>query len=101
MSSIFPKLAYGSTVAVCGLAGGINFDTTVFPFILRAIHVVGIDSVRCPIGKRMRAWNEIAKLLSASAIQKISREIGLDEVLATAPKLLKGEMQGRCVVKLW
>lgn len=101
LSSIFPKLAYGSAVAVCGLAGGVDFDTTVFPFILRAIHVVGIDSVRAPVDKRTRAWSEISTLLSAAEIQKISREIGLNDVLATAPKLLKGDMQGRCVVRLW
>jgi acrylyl-CoA reductase (NADPH) len=101
LSSIFPKLTYGASVAVCGLAAGIDFETTVFPFILRAIHVIGIDSVRCPTDRRYRAWSEISKLLTSREIQKISMEIGLDDVLKTAPSLLKGQIQGRCVVKLW
>lgn len=100
LSALLPQLAYGSTVAVCGLAGGTDLDTTVFPFILRAIRVIGIDSVRAPADKRQQAWDAISALITSEDLQKISMEIALEEVLEHCPKLLAGQMQGRCVVRL-
>lgn len=101
LSSILPQLAYGGVVAVCGLTGGIELDTTVFPFILRAIRIVGIDSVRAPVAAREQAWQALAGLLTAEDLDKIRTEISLDQVLETAPRLLAGQIRGRCVVNLW
>lgn len=101
LSAILPRLAYGSTVAVCGLAGGTDLDTTVFPFILRAIRMIGIDSVRAPAARRLEAWNALATLIGSDELKKISTEISLDQVFETCPKLLAGRIRGRCVVRLW
>jgi acrylyl-CoA reductase (NADPH) len=101
LSAILPRLSYGATVAVCGLAGGTDLDTTVFPFILRAIRMSGIDSVRCPVPRRAQAWKAISELLTSAEIQRMSTEITLDQVFDTCPRLLAGEVRGRCVVRLW
>jgi acrylyl-CoA reductase (NADPH) len=101
LSSILPQMAYGGSVAVCGLAGGVDLDTTVFPFILRAIRMIGIDSVRAPAARRAVAWQAIAGLLGTSDLNKISTEIELDQVPATSQRLLAGQIRGRCVVRLW
>lgn len=101
LSSILPQMAYGGSVAVCGLAGGVDLDTTVFPFILRAIRMIGIDSVRAPAARRAVAWQAIAGLLDTSDLNKISTEIDLDQVPATSQRLLAGQIRGRCVVRLW
>lgn len=100
LSSILPQIAYGGSVAVCGLAGGIDFDTTVFPFILRAIRVIGIDSVRAPATQRAAAWQAIAELLDTADLSKISTGICLEQVLGESQRLLAGEIRGRCVVHL-
>ncbi|MGH8771932.1 MAG: MDR family oxidoreductase [Burkholderiales bacterium] len=101
LSAILPQLSYGATVAVCGLAGGTDLDTTVFPFILRAIPMSGIDSVRCPVPRRAQAWKAISELLTNAEIEGMSTEITLDQVFDTCPRLLACEVRGRCVVRLW
>jgi acrylyl-CoA reductase (NADPH) len=100
LSALLPRMAYGAAVAVCGLAGGVDLDTTVFPFILRSIRVVGIDSVRCPAPKRAQAWKMLSELLTGAEIEQMSTEIALDQVLEAGPRLLAGEIRGRCVVRL-
>lgn len=101
LSSILPQLAYGGAVAVCGLAGGVELDTTVFPFILRAIRLVGIDSVRAPAAARAQAWQTLAGLIRAEDLDRIRVDITLGQVLETCPRLLAGQIRGRCVVDLW
>jgi acrylyl-CoA reductase (NADPH) len=101
LSAVLPRLAYGGAVAVCGLAGGTDLDTTVFPFILRAIRMIGIDSVRAPSEKRQQAWNALSGLITSEDLKKMRTEIELDQVFDTCPRLLDGKIQGRCVVRLW
>ncbi len=101
LSAVLPQLAYGGTVAVCGLAGGADLDTTVFPFILRAIRVVGIDSVRASPEKRHEAWSAVSALMTSGDLKKMSSDIGLDQVFDNCRRLLAGEIRGRCVVRLW
>lgn len=101
LSAVLPRIAYGGSVAVCGLAGGADLDTTVFPFILRGIRMIGIDSVRAPTERRLQAWNALAELVTADDLKKMYTDITLDQVFDTCPLLLAGKVQGRCVVRLW
>ncbi len=89
---------YGGVVTACGLAGGMDFPTTVIPFILRGVSLIGIDSVMCPKNKRLDAWHRLEKDLDISKLGDIASEIGLSETINAAEKLLAGEMRGRIIV---
>lgn len=87
------------SIASCGLAGGHALETTVFPFILRGVKLLGIDSNTCPITKRLAAWNRIGDLLSRDILDQIKAEtISLEEVPEFSEKLLEGWVRGRIVV---
>ena len=96
--SLLSTMAYGTSVAACGLAGGSNLSTTVFPFILRGIRLIGIDSVMCPIVKRLQAWERLTLNLPLEHLNKMIRVISLEEVPALSQLILKGQIQGRVVV---
>ncbi len=100
LSSALARLAYGGCVAVCGLVGGIELETTVFPFLLRGVSVVGIDSVRCPIPRRIEAWQRLAQCVPRAALDAMLREVPLEGVVEAAGDLAKGQGQGRTVVDL-
>ena len=89
---------YGGAVAACGLAGGIGLETTVMPFILRGVRLLGVDSVMCPVPRRIAAWARLAKELPESAHTQIQRVVSLDEVPALAAEMMAGKSRGRVVV---
>ena len=91
---------YGGIVAACGLAQGMDFPATVAPFILRGITLAGIDSVSYPMPRRQEIWQRIADDLPASVLADLVSEIGLEEVIATASRLLDGQVSGRVVVRM-
>ncbi len=91
---------YGGIVAACGLAQGMDFPATVAPFILRGITLAGIDSVSYPMPRRQEIWQRIADDLPASVLADLVSEIGLEEVIATASRLLDGLVSGRVVVRM-
>ena len=92
---------YGGSVAVSGLTGGGAFSTTVFPFILRGVNLLGIESVWCPMPLRLRIWERCAaELKPRGLMDTIASEIGLDGVAETAARILKGETKGRVLVDL-
>ncbi|UUZ95648.1 hypothetical protein LJK87_15125 [Paenibacillus sp. P25] len=68
------------------------------PFILRGVRLVGIDSVRCSYGRRLKAWERLAGLLKADRLASLSETIGLDQALDYGEQSLKGEVRGRLVV---
>ncbi|MFP3870524.1 MAG: oxidoreductase, partial [Syntrophobacteria bacterium] len=88
-------------VANCGLTGGTNVATTVYPFILRGVSLLGIDSVFCPMEMRLATW----KLLAAEAgqgdwLDSVGSEVTLEEVPDLIEEILKGRIRGRTVVRL-
>ncbi len=85
-------------VAACGLAGGMDFPSTVAPFILRGVALYGIDSVRAPAALRREAWARLATDLDPAKLRSMTTEIGLADALAVAPDLLAGKVRGRIVV---
>jgi acrylyl-CoA reductase (NADPH) len=89
---------YRGLVAACGLAQGMDFPTSVAPFILRGVSLLGIDSVMAPATLREPAWNRLARDLDAPALERISRVIGLADTLGAANDILSGAIRGRVVV---
>jgi len=94
------SLRYGGAAAACGLAGGGNLPATVFPFILRGVSLLGIDSVECPMDERLRLWKLLASDWKPEALPLLYREIALAEVPDAMDAILRGEVQGRLVVNL-
>jgi acrylyl-CoA reductase (NADPH) len=89
---------YNGVVTACGLAQGMDFPSSVAPFILRGVTLVGIDSVMRPITDRIEAWDRLSELLTADDFTDVTQEIGLNEVKAAADQLMAGSIRGRLLV---
>lgn len=85
-------------VAACGLAQGMDFPSSVAPFILRGVSLLGINSVTQPYARRVEAWQRLDEVLNRQQLDLITQSIGLNEVLDRAPALLAGQVRGRLVV---
>jgi acrylyl-CoA reductase (NADPH) len=98
LANVLKKIHYGGSVAASGLTGGGGLPTTVMPFILRGVNLLGIDSVMLPIARRRAVWQRVAGDLRPAGLDRIGHDVGLgdlDEVLAA---ILRGEARGRSVV---
>jgi acrylyl-CoA reductase (NADPH) len=93
-------MKYNAAVAAVGLAGGADLPTTVIPFIIRGVALLGIDSVMCPFDRRLKAWNRLATHLPKSALDAATSVIGLSDVPAAGADILAGRVRGRLVVDL-
>ena len=101
LASVLSKIQYNGAVAVSGLTAGGNVPTTVFPFILRGVSLLGIDSVYCPMEVRKELWNRMAADLKPSGLlETISQEATLEELPETLSLILKGQAKGRFVVTI-
>ncbi len=100
LASVLRQVKYRGSVAACGLAGGANLPSTVLPFILRGVNLLGIDSVMCPPSLRKRAWSKISEEMSLEQLEKLVQVISLDAVPEVSQKLLDGKIRGRIVVDL-
>ncbi len=100
LANVCSTLKYRGVVAACGLAGGMDFPSSVAPFILRGVTLAGVDSVMCPKPERIAAWNRLARDLDASKLEMLSREIGLSEAIAVAGDMMDGKLQGRVLVDI-
>lgn len=98
LANVCASTKYRGVVAACGLAQGMDFPSTVAPFILRGVTLVGVDSVYCPKPERLEAWQRLARELEPAKVEAITAEIALDEAIAKAPALLAGKVRGRFVV---
>ncbi len=92
------QVKYGGAAAVCGLAAGPSFPGSILPFILRGVSVYGIDSVMLPRAPREEAWRRLGTDLPLDKLDSTVSDAGLGDVMALAPKILKGEIRGRVVV---
>ncbi|MCE3271840.1 MAG: oxidoreductase [Ramlibacter sp.] len=93
------QVRYGGAVAACGLAQGMDLPASVAPFILRGVALLGVDSVMAPIHLREQAWLRLSRDLDPRLLESMTTEIGLDEAVAAAQKLMAGQVRGRYVVK--
>ncbi len=100
LANVLSMTRYGGAVAACGLAGGMDLPTSVAPFILRGVSLLGIDSVMCPLPLRQEAWRRLATDLDRSKIAAMTSEIGLADVVAAGQRIVEGRVRGRIVVKI-
>ncbi|ETR76630.1 alcohol dehydrogenase [Afipia sp. P52-10] len=100
LANLLSMTKYGGAIAACGLAAGMDLPSSVAPFILRGVCLLGIDSVMCPIEKRRAAWSRLARDLDKSKLTEITSEISLDQVAGAGAKILAGQVRGRIVVKI-
>ncbi|PJG50657.1 oxidoreductase [Bradyrhizobium forestalis] len=100
LANLLSMTKYGGAIAACGLAAGMDLPSSVAPFILRGVCLLGIDSVMCPIEPRKAAWQRLASDLDRTKLSEITQEIALDEVSEWGAKILAGQVRGRIVVKI-
>ena len=86
--------------AACGLAGSFKLDTTVMPFILRNVSLRGVDSVSCPLARRVRAWERLAAELPEAAYADLVQSIALEAVPQAAQDIINGRVRGRVLIDL-
>jgi acrylyl-CoA reductase (NADPH) len=98
LANVLKRLNYGAAVAASGLTGGAGLATTVMPFILRGVALLGIDSVQLPMAQRVEVWRRLASDLKPAGIDKIGHVIGLNQLDDVLTAILKGEVTGRYVV---
>ena len=100
LAAILRALRYGGAVAASGLTGGTDLPTTVYPFIIRAVSLLGVDSVQTPIEERKRVWASIPQQLPASTVDAmVAAEVGLDELRGVLEDVLHARVRGRVLVR--
>lgn len=100
LANLLAQAKYGGAIAACGLAQGFDLPTTVMPFILRGVALLGVDSVMAPRARRIEAWNRIASDLDMAKLEAITKTIGFDDVIGAAHDILDGKIRGRVVVDM-
>jgi acrylyl-CoA reductase (NADPH) len=98
LANVCASIRYGGVVAACGLAQGMDFPSSVAPFILRGVTLAGIDSVMAPVARRTQAWERLAREITPELLAGNTETIGLGDAVATAERLLAGQVRGRVVV---
>ncbi|MFO6424130.1 oxidoreductase [Motilimonas sp. KMU-193] len=100
LAKVLSQVNYNGAVAACGLAGGFDLPTTVMPFILRGVKLLGVDSVNCPFAQRQQAWHLLATTLPPSYFQHACQSVTLDQAADYAAQLLDGKVTGRVLVEI-
>lgn len=100
LAKVLSQMNYHGAVAACGLAGGFDLPTTVMPFILRGVKLLGVDSVSCPFEQRQQAWHLLATHLPKDYFSAACQTISLAQVPLHAEKLIAGQVTGRLLVDL-
>lgn len=100
LTAVLSQLKYGGAVAASGLTGGAGLSMTVYPFIIRGVRLIGIDSVMAGMEIRSKIWTLLADAYKPSMLGELFSEIGLDQVSDQVATLLNGQAKGRAIVKL-
>jgi acrylyl-CoA reductase (NADPH) len=101
LASLLSQIEYGGSVAASGLTAGTKLPTSVFPFILRGVNLLGIDSVYCPMEVRLKIWDRLASDFKPANLEElIQEEVTLEQLPEVLPTLLKGQARGRIIVNL-
>lgn len=98
LATVLAQTVYGGAVAACGLAGGNDLPTTVLPFILRGVRLLGVDSVMCPADTRVEAWRRLGAELPLAQLDAMTTVEPMSQIFALADRILAGETRGRVVV---
>lgn len=100
LANLLSMTRYGGAIAACGLAGGMDLPTSVAPFILRGVALLGIDSVMAPKARRLEAWGRLARDLDHAKLAAMTTTVSLDDVIAKGADILDGKVRGRVVVEI-
>ncbi len=100
LANVLAQTSYGGAIAACGLAGGMDLPTSVAPFILRGVRLLGIDSVQCPMAPRRAAWARIARDLDREKLAAMTTTVKFADVFAIGADILAGKVRGRVVVEI-
>ena len=100
LANVLSMTAYGGAIAACGLAGGMDLPSSVAPFILRGVSLLGIDSVMAPRELRLEAWRRIGTDLDHAKLAALSRAIPFEGIIEAGRDIVEGKVRGRLVVEL-
>lgn len=100
LAGLLPAMASNASVASCGLAGGAPFSSTVLPFILRGVNLLGINSVRVTPEERGEVWQRLAQDLPLDKLDAMTEVAPLDQVVELGEKILAGQVRGRVVIRI-
>jgi NADPH:quinone reductase-like Zn-dependent oxidoreductase len=100
LAEALKQVKYDGVVTCCGLVASISLNTNVFPFILRGVRLIGIDSVEASLDKKTQVWEKIANEFKIDTLNELVDEISLDEIQQAYQKILQGKAVGRYLVKL-
>ena len=99
LEALLSRLKRHGTAVACGLAGGHALHTTVFPFILRGVRLIGVDTNTCPVPVRRKAWARLARWMTDELAERLLADtIGLDDLPLYSERLLSGAIRGRLLV---
>ena len=98
LANVLARISYGGVVAACGMAQGMDLPGSVAPFILRAVTLVGVESVEAPYDRRVEAWARLATDLDRGQLESMVTEVGLADLPEIAEEILRGQVRGRVVV---
>ena len=98
LATVLAQTRYGGSVAACGLAGGNDLPTTVLPFILRGVSLLGVDSVMCPTPRRQQAWARLATDLPTDKLEELTTVEPMTRLADLAEDILAGRTRGRVVI---
>lgn len=100
LADVLSTVRYGGAVAASGLTGGPGLNTTVMPFILRAVSLLGMDSVQMPIGRRRELWRKLSSSLHPQHLSDITNEVDVKDVVGVLDEIRQGRYSGRAVVRV-
>ncbi|MBC7280970.1 MDR family oxidoreductase [Hoeflea sp.] len=100
LANVLSMTSYGGAVAACGLAQGMDLPSSVAPFILRGVSLLGIDSVMAPLALRQEAWSRLVQDLDIAKLEALSSEVGFDGIVDAAHAIIDGKIRGRVVVNM-
>jgi len=98
LAGILPSMASNASIALCGLAGGAGFTSTVLPFILRGVNLLGINSVRVTRAERLRIWDRLSRDLPLNLLDAMTEKAPLERIFELGQRILEGKIRGRVVI---
>lgn len=99
LETILRSTKHRACVAACGLVGGVDLKTTVYPFILRGVNLAGIDSAKCPMNRRLEMWRRLSEEWKVVDIDGLAKTIALDKLPDAVAQILAGAIEGRTLVR--
>lgn len=100
LANLLSMIRYGGAVAACGLAGGMDLPSSVAPFILRGVSLLGVDSVMAPKPLRIEAWNRLDRELDRALLDSLTEKLGFEDIPEAGNRILAGQIRGRVVIEM-